>query len=418
MKQATPETEIIRKVHSLVKEGIDLQAGKISFSSDPFWKGLRDRGTELWLDTGDMEGAQKLWTQEFSGLTTNNTLLNAEVQKDIYDDTIAKAAEVLAGEDQAVQVAEIGFLLNARHGLRLARLFGGKVSVELHTSLADDLEATVEYGRRYFEISPEHFIVKVPLTPSGYLATRRLRSEGIPVNFTLGFSARQNYLAARLSAPSYVNVFLGRLNSYIADNELGDGKLVGEKATLASQRAVEEVSRGLKEPVRQIAASLRSETQVWDLAGVDVFTLPLPVAEKARKELYPRWTSRRNEDYEVKLSAGVDPLDVRWETLWEVTEAERKLAGDLAARPPASAEEMIERSRDTGVKDLFPDLSLSEREKIARDGKIPRHEAWQERIRKGELAVDTLLNLGGLASFAKDQKELDGHIRRLIGRGR
>lgn len=416
---ATPPAEITRKIDDLVKEGIDLKAPRAAFNSDPFWKGLRDLGTELWLDTGDIEGARKLWAQEFSALTTNNTLLNNEVQKGLYDDTISRAAKVLAGEDETAQVREIGFILNARHGLRLAQVFGGKVSVELHTGLADDIDASVEYGRRIHRICPLHFIVKVPLTPSGLIATRKLRGEGIPINFTLGFSARHNYLAARFATPSYVNVFLGRLGSYIADNELGDGKLVGEKATLASQKAVEEIShkQKLKEPVRQIAASMRGETQVWDLAGVDVFTMPLAVAEKARKEQYPKWNNRRGSDYEVKLSPKADPLEVRWETLWEVTAAERKLAEDLAAKPPATARELVERARASGAKDLFPDLTSSDREQIARDGKIPKHKSWIERLKKKELAIDTLLNLAGLASFTKDQKDLDDRIRRLIGGG-
>ena len=161
---------------------------------------------------------------------------------------------------------EIAFILNALHGLRLVKHFSALVSVELHTATADDVEAAVSYGRRFSRISPKNFIVKVPLTAAGFLATRILRSEGIPVNFTLGFSARQNYLIARFASPSYVNVFLGRLNAYVSDNALGDGLLVGEKATLASQAAVTRVSRQAKKPTRQIAASMRGGSQVRDLA--------------------------------------------------------------------------------------------------------------------------------------------------------
>ena len=72
-------------IHNFVKEGIDLQHGRIETESDPFWKALCLAGSELWLDTGDIEAATALWTDEFTALTTNNTLLNAEVQKGIYD---------------------------------------------------------------------------------------------------------------------------------------------------------------------------------------------------------------------------------------------------------------------------------------------------------------------------------------------
>ena len=167
-----PPARVVEEIQSFVKEGIDLKAGRIEAREDPFWKGLKGTGTELWLDTGDLDEASKLWTKEFSALTTNNTLLNAEVQKGIYDDLVGKAAKVLSGVDQRTQVIEIGFILNARHGLRLAQRFGGKVSVELSTELAHDLQATLAYARRYYAICPEHFIVKIPLTPAGLVATR------------------------------------------------------------------------------------------------------------------------------------------------------------------------------------------------------------------------------------------------------
>ena len=99
-----------------------------------------------------------------------------------------------------------------------------------------------------YNLCPEQFIVRVPLTPSGLIAMRRLREGGIPVNFTLGFSARHNCIATAFGAPSYVNVFLGRLNSYMADHDLDDGKLVGEKAVLASQRGVRILSLDNEEP--------------------------------------------------------------------------------------------------------------------------------------------------------------------------
>ncbi len=63
-------------IDSLAAGGIDLGEGRLRAASDPFWARLRDLGTELWLDTGDIEGAERLWRAEFSALTTNNTLLN------------------------------------------------------------------------------------------------------------------------------------------------------------------------------------------------------------------------------------------------------------------------------------------------------------------------------------------------------
>src|SRR5690606_26990282 len=160
----------------------------------------------LWLDTGDIDEAKKLLTAEFEALTTNNTLLNKEIQKGQYDEFVVTAAnalrEIAPGISDEELMLEIGFVLNAHHGLRLVEQFDAKVSVELHTDLSHDVEASVRYGLRYFAICPERFIVKVPLTPAGYLAARKLRQAEVPINFTLGFSARHNHLAALLTQPN------------------------------------------------------------------------------------------------------------------------------------------------------------------------------------------------------------------------
>jgi len=227
------------RVQEFAREGFTHKFGKpsVAVKDDPEWRKLRDVGTRLWLDTGDMDDAGKLWNSSFDALTTNNTLLNKEIQKGIYDDVVAKAARVVL--DAAPQIGqqdlilEIAFILNAHHALRLVDKFDAFVSVELHTDLAGDVERTVAYGKRYFAICPERFYVKVPLTPAGYLSARRLVQVGIPLNFTLGFSARHNYVAALLTKPDYVNVFLGRLNSVVSDSKLGDGRNVGDAARTA-----------------------------------------------------------------------------------------------------------------------------------------------------------------------------------------
>ncbi|MBN1834708.1 MAG: hypothetical protein JW820_02595 [Spirochaetales bacterium] len=385
-----------------------------SFATDPFWQGLRAVGTELWLDTGDLEAAASLWTREFTALTTNNTLLNKEIQKGLYDSVIEAAGPLLDDLELEERVIEIAFLLNALHGLKLVATFGARVSVELHTALSGDVERTLAYARRFHLISPRSFVIKVPLTAAGFLATRILRLEGIPVNFTLGFSARHNYLAAGFAFPSFVNVFLGRLNAYVADNGLGDGLMVGEKATLASQRAVRQVSESSGRATRQIAASMRSGDQVRDLAGVDVMTIPVAAAREARGSLSGRWESALDKDYPVRLGSGVTTAETRIGVLWEVGEAEKELARSLEASPPDSPEELVERAHAVGAGDLFPRLGAKDRGAIAAHGKIPEHSYWADRIASGELAVDTLLNLAGLASFTADQKALDDRVRGLI----
>lgn len=142
----------------------NLNEKHVSGKKDQFWEALSNTGTELWLDTGDIEEAEANWSAEMSALTTNNTLLNNEIQKGIYDIFISEARHILNGLPVEEKVKEIAFMINARHGLRLATKFGGYVSVELHTDTAHDIKAIEYYGKRYHEICPDQFIIKVPFT--------------------------------------------------------------------------------------------------------------------------------------------------------------------------------------------------------------------------------------------------------------
>jgi len=408
----SPNSKQSEEILEFVRAGVDLEAPSQQPSEDPFWEKINGTKSELWLDSGDIDEIGSLWNRKFAGLTTNNTLLNREVQKGTYSDYIPKIADLVSSLDPADKVREIAFILNVRHALRLVEQFRCRVSVELHTDVAFDAEASLAFARRCHQVCPEFFVVKIPLTAAGLIAIKQLRSEGIAVNCTLGFSARENYVATALANPSYVNVFLGRLNSYVADNELGSGELVGERATLASQHEVNTFSRGLPTTeTRQIAASLRDAKQLPYLAGVDVITMPTKVAKQAAEELDQTWQSSLNEDYSTSLHPDIDPDSVRLDKLWEVTKQERNLVQKLILHPPATAEKLVETAREHEVNDLFPQWSKEDREAIAEDGKVPQHRRWRDRIRSGEVAIDSLMTEAGLASFAASQAELDDQIR-------
>jgi len=65
------------------------------FQEKPVWQKLRALGTRLWLDTGEIDTAKTLWCSEFEALTTNNTLLNKEIQKGLYDGFISQTADAI-----------------------------------------------------------------------------------------------------------------------------------------------------------------------------------------------------------------------------------------------------------------------------------------------------------------------------------
>jgi transaldolase len=390
----------------------NLNEKHVTGKNDPFWESLRSTGTELWLDTGDMEEAEANWTAEMSALTTNNTLLNNEIQKGIYDVFISEAKSIVRDLPQEERVKEIAFILNARHGLRLAQKFRGYISVELHTDTAHDIKAIVNYGRRYHEICPEQFIVKVPYTAEGLIGARLLKDAGVRINFTLGFSARENVLVTKIARPDYVNVFLGRIGAYMINNKLGDGSGAGEMAVIASQNWVTGLSAENPWQTKQIAASLRSYNQLELLAGIDVFTMPPKVAMEGHKKLSGKFTSRTHENYDVNIN---DPAHTSLiEKFWKVDSKILRFSDRIAAKVPATGQELIHIAHEEGCEDIFPFLSKDEKAFIVSDGKIPVHSRWEKKMAEGKIAPDTLLTLAGLASFTADQEMLDKRIRGII----
>lgn len=405
------EANYNERISRFVKSGIT--DSPVTGNPDPFWQSLRATGTELWLDTGDMTEAEANWSAEMTALTTNNTLLNNVIQKGVYDDFIPSALELVRHLPLDDQIKEIAFILNARHGLRLARKFGSMVSVELHTDTAYNIDAIVSYGLRFKEICPEQFIVKVPYTPQGFIGARRLREKGVTINFTLEFSARQNALVALVAKPDYLNVFLGRIGAFIADNQLGDGSGAGENAVLSSQSWVKRMSKSNQWPTKQIAASLRNYTQLDLLAGTDVYTMPPKVAAAGHKSLSGIFKIRLGTHYDVPLNETAKDLGI--EKFWEVPQSVIELGRSLDRNIPISGEDLVARVHEAGLGDMFPMLSKADNERLAAEGKIPVLSSWRDRIISGELAPDTLLTLAGIASFTSDQRQLDERIRGIIG---
>jgi len=404
---------VVNAARDLALEGFPGAANR-AFESTAAFAALKAAGSELWLDTGDREAASALWCAEFAGLTTNNTLVNQVVQTGALDDTAREAARRLRGvkglSGEALTL-EVGFALNARVALDLVAAFGATVSVELHPAVARDIAGTCLFARRYHALAPEHFLIKVPLTADGMLAVERVGAAGIPVNMTIEFSARQNYVAGLVARPTYVNVFLGRLNSVVAENGLGDGKFVGEKATVASQRAVNELREahpGIA--TRQIAASLRSGGQVADLAGVDVLTIPPKAAQELLDAGRPAPREAEPREFEVAFAGGRSAAEAGVDVLWEIAPQVRRFGAALLDedRRDMTGADVLELARDYGVGDLFRAWTAEEEAEIRAKGKIPDLSRWPE------AALDDLMTVSALQSFAADQQQLDDRIARLV----
>ncbi|HEX7464811.1 MAG TPA: fructose-6-phosphate aldolase [Actinomycetota bacterium] len=192
----------------------------------------------LFLDTASIEEIREInrWGV-LKGVTTNPTLVEREKQ-----DPEQVWKEILAEVE-------------------------GDVSLETTEPGAD---AMYEQGLRLADMGP-NAVVKVPMTPDGLQAGKRLTNDGVRINVTLVFSPAQAILAAEI--PAYiVSPFLGRI-----DDAASDG--------MYALRQICEIYEVQGYETQVLAASLRHPMHVVEaaLAGADIATMPYDVFAKLVK---------------------------------------------------------------------------------------------------------------------------------------
>ena len=140
----------------------------------------------------------------------------------------------------------------------------GAISAEVVSTRADDMVAE---GVELAKIHPNIY-VKVPMTPEGLQATKRLRAQGIRVNMTLVFSSLQALLCAKVGA-TFVSHFIGRLDD---QGQTGMDLI----------REILQIYRNYGFPTEVLVASIRHPIHVKEaaLAGAHIATMPFSVMEK------------------------------------------------------------------------------------------------------------------------------------------
>jgi transaldolase len=135
----------------------------------------------------------------------------------------------------------------------------GPVSAEVASTEFDGMMAEARVLRGI----AKNIAVKVPLTPDGLRACRRLADDGATVNVTLCFSAAQAILAAKAGA-TFVSPFIGRLDD-IGEHGMG---LISDIVTIFRNYSY------FKTEV--LVASVRNPTHVVDAAklGAHICTVP------------------------------------------------------------------------------------------------------------------------------------------------
>nr|MBA3965980.1 transaldolase [Nitrospirales bacterium] len=162
-----------------------------------------------------------------------------------------------------------------RIGNDFSRIVAGgrawEVSLQLHMKLMEDPTAAKQVGFDLRRMVPSAF-VKVPFTPhlpSCVFVARDLEREGIPVNFTSTFSARQVVMCAVLANVSRTNVFMGRLDQGL------EAEYVGAHVGLKAQRHLLDLREKAGIKTQLIVATVCDREKVfWIPQGV--MCIPLP----------------------------------------------------------------------------------------------------------------------------------------------
>jgi transaldolase len=257
-----------------------------ALESLPLLAALKRAGTEhVYADTADVDELAPLAIRagraaaEIDGNTVNQPLARKVTARYLADDRfracrkrflvggIPLDADVLPWV-YAGMCGWIGADMTARFG-------GGRdweVSLQIHMGLSQDAAAAQSAGQLLRVMAPT-CLVKVPFAPHApqcLLVARDLEREGIPVNFTSTFSARQAVMAALLADVTRTNIFMGRLNQGLR------AERVGEHVDLEAQRALRELRNQGRVKTRLIVASVHDAGTLEHVAGTDSRAPPAP----------------------------------------------------------------------------------------------------------------------------------------------
>jgi len=313
-------------------------------------------GQSVWLDyiRRDMiqsgELARLVAEDGVRGLTSNPAIFEKAMGAGAeYAEAIRAAArdgrdakrvyEVLAVEDIRAAADVMRPVYEASAG------GDGFVSLEVSPALAHDTEGTFAEGRRLWQaVDRPNLMIKVPGTPAGIPAIRRLIAEGISVNVTLLF-ARSAYTAA-------ANAYLAGLDAWMASG--GDPRRVASVASFFVSRIDTAVDAQIE--VKLGSAVTAAVTNVASLRG--------KVAIANAKLAYAAFQSMlAGERWQKLAAAGARPQRLLWASTGTKNPAYRDVlyveeligADTVNTVPPATLDAFRDHGkpqRDTLTRDL------------------------------------------------------------------
>ena len=364
---------------------------------------LHDVGQSIWLDSidrrmlhdGDLD--RRIREDALTGMTSNPTIFQKALSSsNAYDDQITEA------EDKGLTSWELFELLETTDVRDACDHFAGVysstrgsdgyVSIEVSPGVSHSADATCDEARRLWKtVDRPNVMVKVPGTPEGAIAVRRLTAEGINVNITLLFAIEAH--------ERVIEAYMAGLEDRLKAGRPIDG--LHSVASFFVSRVDTEVDKRLDALIAKAEASEKERLKL--LKGrAAIANAKLAYRLFRQKFAGPRWDAlaRRGARLQRPLWASTSTKNPEYR---DVMYVEELIGPDTVdTMPPAT----VEAFREHGVVDKTVDKKVA-----AAEGLLKEIEAVGIPIKD----VTAKLLVDGIASFQKSFDELMAGLESKIG---
>ena len=364
---------------------------------------LHDVGQSIWLDSIDRrmlhdgELDRRIRDDALTGMTSNPTIFQKALSSsNAYDEQITEA------EDKGLTSWELFELLETTDVRDACDHFAGVysstrggdgyVSIEVSPGVSHSADASVEEARRLWKtVDRPNLMVKIPGTPEGAVAVRRLIAEGINVNITLLFAIEAH--------ERVIDAYIAGLEDRVKAGKPIDG--LHSVASFFVSRVDTEVDKRLDALIAKADAPEKERLKM--LKGrAAIANAKLAYRLFRQKFAGPRWEAlaKRGARLQRPLWASTSTKNPEYR---DVMYVEELIGPDTVdTMPPAT----IDAFREHGVVDKTVDKKVA-----AAEGLLKEVEAVGISIKD----VTAKLLVDGIASFQKSFDELIAGLESKIG---
>jgi transaldolase len=364
---------------------------------------LHDVGQSIWLDSIDRrilhdgELDRRIRDDALTGMTSNPTIFQKALSSsNAYDEQITEA------EDKGLTSWELFELLETTDVRDACDHFAGVysstrggdgfVSIEVSPGVSSSADASVEEARRLWKtVDRPNLMVKIPGTPEGAVAVRRLIAEGINVNITLLFAIEAH--------ERVIEAYMAGLEDRVKAGKPIDG--LRSVASFFVSRVDTEVDKRLDALIAKADAAEKERLKM--LKGrAAIANAKLAYRLFRQKFAGPRWEALAKQGARLQrpLWASTSTKNPEYR---DVMYVEELIGPDTVdTMPPAT----IDAFRQHGVVDRTVDKKVT-----AAEGLLKEIEAVGISIKD----VTAKLLVDGIASFQKSFDELIAGLESKIG---